>query len=203
MKGNLRRLAVPGIAVAVVSGCATMGAVDPALRVDWSVYKALYGTARDLEQVDPEVRAAVLRECGGRDNNGVTYEGATRNGLAHGQGVMAVTFACETAVHYEGQFHAGKPHGRGVMTWAHGQRHEGQFHAGKPHGHGVRTWPDGQRHEGEIRGGGWHGHGVITFPDGTRFEGEFRDDELHGHGVMTKPDGERIEGEWRDGKRVR
>ena len=133
MNRNMRRLAGAVLAAAMVTGCGAtrMGSVDPALRVDWGVYQALYGNARDMEQLHPEVRAAVLRECGGRDGSGVTYEGATRNGLAHGRGAMALTFGCDTAMHYEGEFREGKPHGHGVMTFPDGRRYEGEFRYGK------------------------------------------------------------------------
>ena len=77
-----------------VAGQCTKGRIDPGLRVEWTICKALYGAMRDLEEVSPETRASLLQECGGHDKTGVTYEGDTRDGLAHGQGVMAVTVFC-------------------------------------------------------------------------------------------------------------
>ena len=100
--------------------------IGPALRVEWAICKALYGTARDMEDASPGLRASMLQDCGAPF--GVTYEGETRDGLAHGQGVMAVTEFCELSIHHEGQFRAGKPDGHGVRTyyWDGGEQQDRQ-----------------------------------------------------------------------------
>ncbi len=61
------------------------------------------------------------------------YEGACRNGLAHG-------FGKATGVDtYEGNFRRGLPHGRGTYTWSHGDVYEGSWRRGEKHGAGKLT----------------------------------------------------------------
>lgn len=88
---------------------------------------------------------------------------------------------------YEGETRNGAPHGQGVMTWPDGTRYAGRFRDGAPHGPGVftgrlggpwRGWMTGEAvgtfcYAGEFRAGVFYGGefevtegpGVSTFPE--------------------------------------
>lgn len=75
--------------------------------------------------------------------------------------------------HYEGETRNGVPHGQGVKTWPDGRLYEGEWSEGLMHGQGVLAHPLGFGYEGELRDGLMHGRGVYTTPDGQRYEGEW------------------------------
>ena len=123
-----------------------------------------------------------------------SYEGGSRDGKSHGQGVSTSA----DGDRYEGEWRDGSFHGRGIFVDA-GGRYEGEFRDDKQNGQGTLIWADGSRYEGEYRDGSFHGRGIFV-DAGGRYEGEFRDGKKNGQGTLIWADGSRYEGWWRDDK---
>jgi hypothetical protein len=128
------------------------------------------------------------------DPDETSYNGATRDGMPHGTGVL--TFADGTT--YRGQWTSGLPEGWGILTRRDGRViYNGQWRNGKKHGRGT-VYVDGICYQGDFAEGFMHGSGTMTYPNGERFVGNF-DHDTYENGTMYFFDGSRIEGEWRDG----
>ena len=116
--------------------------VDPALRQHAGAREVLEAMASERRKafslvplqewldLPPEVRAEVQADRAIR----VAYEGDTREGLAHGIGVMTVTaaFLGEPAgFRYAGEFREGLAHGLGALELPNGTRIEGEWRDGR------------------------------------------------------------------------
>lgn len=60
-----------------------------------------------------------------------SYQGACKNGLAHGNGIAKGLDV------YEGKFKKGLPHGEGKYTWSNGNFYDGSWKEGKRNGKGI------------------------------------------------------------------
>ena len=129
----------------LVAGCAggvgAGGAVDGNTRLEYPIRldidpalarEGFESAVRKLRSLPEFVRRVIMRRAPFRLR--VVYDGATRDGLAHGQGVMTITARLTHALTFEA-------------------RHEGFFRYGHAHGAGVMTMSDGTRIEGEWRYG--------------------------------------------------
>ena len=156
MNGNMRRLAGALLAAAMVTGCgggAGQGGtpveavaevyVAPALRLNAEFLAGLEAAAAEgAAALNPGVRRAARHAPAlfklpgfGHYEIRVMHDGKTRDGLAHGQGVMTILANGKAAMRYEGGFQAGNLHGRGVLT-VHGE--------GSARGEFSGEWRDGE-----------------------------------------------------------
>lgn len=87
------------------------------------------------------------------------YDGPTRCGLRHGEGVLQLS----QYFTYEGSFVDGRRHGPGKLLFAGGADGyiEGSFVDGELVGHAKRLWPDGRQYEGHLENGEMCGQGVL------------------------------------------
>uniref|UniRef100_A0A3Q2PWQ1 Radial spoke head 10 homolog B n=1 Tax=Fundulus heteroclitus TaxID=8078 RepID=A0A3Q2PWQ1_FUNHE len=152
-----------------------------------------------------------------------TYEGATRDGRFHGEGVASFQGGHE----YQGHFSEGLMDGPGTFTQADGVKYEGEFVWNVPSGQGTFTWPDGSTYVGEVyRGlrqgmgtykcaksgvsyrGQWHrgkrhGKGTVYYNEDKTswYEGDWVMNEREGRGERGYPSGNVYIGEWRNNQR--
>lgn len=79
----------------------------------------------------------------------VLWEGADKDGYAHGEGVLYWYFKDEEISSYKGTMHAGKPSGWGRYVFADGDIYEGDWKDGLRHGYGKQWYKDGRIYEGQ------------------------------------------------------
>lgn len=135
-------------------------------------------------------------------SQGAVYEGAWRQGLPHGHGVMQ-----DALGFYDGEWVRGQRHGKGKLVYRDGSVYEGQFEEDKRHGKGSLV-AEGQY--AAVYRGEWfkdviQGRGHMEFSTGHIFDGNFFEGLPHGHGTLICPsvDGQRltIECKWNKGVR--
>jgi len=131
-------------------------------------------------------------------NEGISWSGACKNGLAQGQGVLQWLQNGKPAGRYEGEYRDGKVNLRGTFIWPDGGRYVGEWRDNQRNGDGTQTWANGDHYEGEYRNDALQGLGTYTWDDGSRYVGEWRQNMQSGRGAQTWPDGGHYEGEYRD-----
>ena len=102
--------------------------------------------------------------------NGNRYEGALRDGVPHGRGVLLLApISPRRLPRYEGDWSNGKMHGRGSYYFSDGARYVGRWSNDLMHGYGIYYYADGSRYEGQ-----WQnnvrltGKGTHVTKDGVR-----------------------------------
>ncbi|KAF7204739.1 radial spoke head 10 homolog B isoform X2 [Nothobranchius furzeri] len=109
------------------------------------------------------------------------YEGDTRDGQFHGEGVASY----EGGHLYKGMFSKGVMEGLGVLVCANRHKYEGEFVRNTPMGQGAFTWPDGSAYTGEVHSGKRHGTGTYTCPKhDVSYTGQWHRGKKHGKGTM-------------------
>ena len=153
--------------------------------------------------------------------NGFWYEGETKNGACHGQGV----YHFSSGDRYEGEFDNNRLHGNGIVYYADGTSqkvryenneivsrepnietvkygngyYEGSLKNGKRHGFGTYYWDSGNRYEGNWKDGNYDGKGIFYYSNGERFEGFWKDDKRHGEGIVYYANGTSKKETWNNG----
>jgi hypothetical protein len=154
----------------------------------------------------------------------ITWSGSCVQGLAQGQGTLALWSQGKPVEQIIGDFDKGAARdgqvqirwpdgstyagsavashmdGKGVLTTAAGDRFEGQWSAGHLSGQGSAVWANGDRYDGAWRDGKANGHGVQTWSDGRKYDGGWQNDQPNGHGIVTRKDGSRFEADFVDGR---
>jgi len=121
--------------------------------------------------------------------HGVHFDGTFKNGLIF-DGSGYIEYAKDTF--YEGAVKNGMREGQGVLRFP-GGSYEGGFHNALFEGKGTYNAPDGSHYVGEFSDGVLTGQGTVTFM-GNVYEGEFRHSEMSGQGVLHRPDGSTLKG---------
>lgn len=151
----------------------------------------------------------------------VHWQGACRNGVAEGPGVIQWT-SSKISQTMEGTLRAGRMEGRGFSVFSNGNRVEAEFHDGMLEGLCVITTADGTKttmhyHEntpvGRVQvvwttGAKLDGdfdanqqlHGTRTWPDGSTYEGDLKNYLADGKGAFIRADGLRYKGDFVAGK---
>lgn len=159
----------------------------------------------DLDQLDPQVRAAVMRArdaerranaAAARARDAAERARASavrtpRNGL----GIDSWATERNAGDEFAGYFENGQRNGVGVFSFgqnpnnsSNSLRYEGEWAADKINGVGVWVYRNGIRYAGSQRDGVRVGPGVMTFPGSGRYEGEYND-KRSGHGVFWDAQG--------------
>ena len=111
----------------------------------------------------------------------MTYSGAWRGSLVHGQGKLR--WPAPTTQGYDGGGALRLSAGLGrvassynaVRGWGHQRfRYDGNFNAGSVTGQGTFVWASGDRYAGAWLNGQAHGVGVMQFKDGSVYEGQYK-----------------------------
>jgi len=125
-------------------------------------------------------------------DGGGTYEGAFKDGLQHGFGILKYP----NGSRYEGEFKEGVMHGDGTFSHANGSIYSGQYNAGLRHMRGVYTRADGSSYDGEWLGDKMDGSGVYRWPNGDTYTGQFKGGQRHGRGTKAYEAGGLKTGLW-------
>ena len=129
--------------------------------------------------------------------NGVVFEGETKNGQAHGKGVLK-----NEHFHFVGNWTEGTLNGFGILTLPNGDCFEGEFKNGSPNGNGV--WINGQnRFEGTFTNGLPDSQGEITDiqSKNKKFLGLFKNGVTEGKGTQYFQNGYQFQGNYANGKK--
>ena len=162
--------------------------------------------------------------------HGHEYEGAYVNSVREGHG----TYSLPCKMSYSGAWRRNVPHGEGVLITPGTGQYSGHYEHGVKTGFGKYLWENGTAYFGEWRGGLMEGRGVIyfkgdmkaeallqasveltlydvhlepiaqncryntTLPNikGGKYDGEWRRGLMHGKGTLTFSDGCTYTGEW-------
>jgi len=100
---------------------------------------------------------------------------------------------------YEGAFKNDLPNGNGVLSLANGDKYKGNFVGGLYDGTGTYTWSSGKEYIGEFTIGRSKGQGAIKFVNGDEYRGDVLDGKPHGRGSMKYWDNSIKKGTWQDG----
>eukprot|EP00667_Euglena_gracilis_P017697 EG_transcript_18691 len=102
---------------------------------------------------------------------------------------------------YAGAFRGSVPHGEGETAFDNGVKHKGHYANGRFHGEGSLVTAKGDVYRGTFQDGKLL-EGTLQYMDGSRYEGQFNDQgELHGEGVYEHaPSGNSYTGHWERGK---
>lgn len=125
-----------------------------------------------------------------------TYEGETKKGYKHGQGM----FTWSDGAKYKGSWRYDLMHGEGKMSWPNGAYYLGEWREGRKHGRGKFYWPNGDTYVGSWSDGIQSGNGKVTYANGKVYEGAFKKGKMEGQGKMTWRNGKLYEGEFKNGK---
>ena len=183
--GMLRAVLVSGLAISILSACAT-NQVSPSAPVaslsDTPAAPAAPSAAPSLFNV--------LRDAlGNRDEqklpDGSKYSGGVVGGKKSGVGI----YTWPDGARYEGDWVNDRRNGQGVWTSANGDRYEGNWVNDQRTGQGVYKFMDGRRYEGAWLNDQKTGQGIYTLVDGRRYEGEFLQDNPTGSGISTDAKG--------------
>ena len=172
-----------------------------------------------VEEVDSESKETNSSEESFTDEDGDTYVGESKDGLAHGLGTCTYKDGGVIA----GRWKAGKPNGKVTKTLPDGTMYKGMVKNGIPHGKGELKVPScSTEYKGLFKNGEYHGQGVLrTYIDsieitlkgefknsllngqgsgtclGCKYIGEFKDNMKHGKGAECE-DGKHLTGVWAD-----
>ena len=150
-----------------------------------------------VEEVDSESKETNSSEESFTDEDGDTYVGESKDGLAHGLGTCTYKDGGVIA----GRWRAGKPNGKVTKTLPDGTMYKGMVKNGIPHGKGELKEPSCSiEYKGLFKNGEYHGQGVLrTYIDSIEitFKGEYKNGLLNGQGSATCP-GYKYIGEFKD-----
>ena len=136
--------------------------------------------------------------CGAGGQQEATWNGACKDGLAHGAGTATWTDGT-TPNKLDGTLERGNV--SGVATLVYGDMtYIGTFLHFEAHGQGFFKYPDGGMYEGGIDNGKFQGPGIFQSADRSRYEGEWVADRQEGQGRATFALGGSYEGHWHHGK---
>jgi adenylate kinase family enzyme len=138
--------------------------------------------------------------------DGSSFEGTLREGVAHGKGV----FRYANGAKFVGSFAKGKRMGLGHFVDK-DDVYDGNYKDGVCHGKGTRTYKSGRQYTGDWLRNYATGKGVENRPVSgdaastgdakDQYEGEFLNGRRHGWGMMRYASGDVYRGEWADGLR--
>jgi hypothetical protein len=100
---------------------------------------------------------------------------------------------------YEGAFKNDLPNGNGVLSLVNGDKYNGNFVVGLYDGSGRYTWSSGKEYVGDFTRGISKGQGTIKFINGDEYRGNVLDGAPHGQGTMKYWDNSVSKGIWLDG----
>ena len=150
-----------------------------------------------VEEVDSENKETNSSEESFTDEDGDTYVGESKDGLAHGLGTCTYKDGGVIA----GRWRAGKPNGKVTKTLPDGTMYKGMVKNGIPHGKGELKVPScSTEYKGLFKNGEYHGQGVLRIYINSIeiiFKGEFKNSMLNGQGSMTSL-GYKYIGEFKD-----
>lgn len=150
-------------------------------------------------------------------NDRYEWQGACKDGLADGPGVLQWYLKDQESERYEGQMAHGLPEGKGAYEYADKMVFQGTFKDGLRSGAGVMIYPDDsllfatfvqdaitgpvkRRYKlGDVYEGGWgskgpQGMGTTTYAVGGSYTGQWAGDKPMGEGVITYPNGAVVKG---------
>lgn len=104
----------------------------------------------------------------------------------------------DDGVKYEGGTKEGIIHGYGIMTWPEGDKYQGEYKDGNREGWGTYYYVNGDKYEGEWKNDLRNGTGTYYYVNGEKYEGEWKNDLKNGTGTYNYVDGDKYEGEWKD-----
>ena len=140
-----------------------------------------------VEEVDSENKETNSSEESFTDEDGDTYVGESKDGLAHGLGTCTYKDGGVIA----GRWRAGKPNGKVTKTLPDGTMYKGMVKNGIPHGKGELKDPSCSiEYKGLFKNGEYHGQGVLRiYIDSIEiiFKGEFKNSMLNGQGSADMP----------------
>jgi len=116
-----------------------------------------------LSSLGSSTRGAMVLE------NGDEYEGALKDGVMHGLGVLTHV---DGRV-YKGDFVNGRKYGTGISVFANGDKHVGGYVNDYMCGRGTFLFSDGHKYCGQMEMDKFHGVGTVTYADGIVFHGTF------------------------------
>jgi hypothetical protein len=123
------------------------------------------------------------------------YYGYTKNGAAHGKGVMRFVIdndkPCEI---YIGDWKQAKRHGKGTFT-TQNDTYVGDWINDEKHGQGNSLNINGE-YIGQWKNGKWDGHGTKMDNSGTKYVGQFVKNKEVGLGTKYMIDGSKYTGNW-------
>ena len=150
-----------------------------------------------VEEVDSESKETNSSEESFTDEDGDTYVGESKDGLAHGLG----TCTYKDGGVITGRWRAGKPNGKVTKTLPDGTVYKGMVKNGIPHGKGELKEPSCSiEYKGLFKNGEYHGQGVLRiYIDSIEiiFKGEFKNSMLNGQGSVASL-GYKYIGEFKD-----
>src|SRR5271170_4592836 len=182
------------------------------------------GTATAASSLKDLKSGCAVRQIAGVAADVVTWSGHCDQGLAEGQGTLAiwnlgkpvesligdfdkgavrdgrVQIKWPDGSSYDGNAVQSRVDGKGVLTTAAGDRFDGQWTAGHLSGQGSELWANGDRYDGAWRDGKANGHGIQSWSDGRKYDGDWQNDQPNGHGIVTRKDGSRFEADFVDGR---
>ena len=115
------------------------------------------------------------------------YEGETKNGLYHGQGIYYFTDGSK----YIGQFVDHEFHGQGTLYYIDGDKYEGQFEDSSCNGQGTLYFANGDKYVGEFENNEFNGQGILYYADGHKYVGQFKEGKKHGEGTIYYTNGDK------------
>ena len=100
---------------------------------------------------------------------------------------------------YQGAFKNDLPNGDGVLSLVNGDKYSGNFVGGLYDGSGIYTWSSGKEYLGDFTRGISKGQGTIKFVNGDEYRGNVLDGAPHGQGTMKYWDNSVSKGIWLNG----
>ena len=100
---------------------------------------------------------------------------------------------------YQGAFKNDLPNGDGVLSLVNGDKYSGNFVGGLYDGSGIYTWSSGKAYIGDFTRGISKGQGTIKFVNGDEYRGNVLDGAPHGQGTMKYWDNSVSKGIWLNG----
>lgn len=150
-----------------------------------------------VEEADSESKETNSSEESFTDEDGDTYVGESKDGLAHGLGTCTYKDGGVIA----GRWRAGKPNGKVTKTLPDGTMYKGMVKNGIPHGKGELKDPSYSiEYKGLFKNGEYHGQGVLRIYINSIeiiFKGEFKNSMLNGQGSVASL-GYKYIGEFKD-----
>ena len=95
-----------------------------------------------------------------------------------------VKFVEKDGTIYEGYTKNGEPHGNGILTWPEGHVYIGQFIDGERTGYGELRTKNSWRYEGNFIKGEINGYGTMYYKNGGKYAGEWRNGKYEGEGFL-------------------